>query len=152
MQFTNIRTYTEQWFTIALTLNSESIQLNIAEERRRQCKLHLYHISLFMAFRDVTSSSLHGCIIAGRKYFPRIELVIPYQPKDRTLLSLKRRESDMDCTHCVLHSRVRHHPSRGSDSPAGSPAGSQDSGFVSGSRGRNSIRNNNGQMEPHPHP
>lgn len=51
--FDKLWPYSDQWFTIVLAPNSESIPRTIPERRRRQCKLHLYHRFLFLAFQSI---------------------------------------------------------------------------------------------------
>lgn len=83
-------------------------------------------------------------------YFQRIGLLNAYQPEERTLLSLTRRDSDMDYTHCVFQSRVR--GSRRSASSAGLSGESSATDLAKRSRTRQSSTNNNGQLEAHFYP
>lgn len=65
-------------------------------------KLQLSHRFLFLLFKLLIEASYTGTVVNGCTYYPRICMLITDQAEERTLMSLKRRDSDMDCSRCVL--------------------------------------------------
>lgn len=58
---------------------------------------------------DPIQASYNGFVMNGSTYTPIIGISVDH-PEERTVLSLKRRDSDVDCTHSVLQSRVPNAP------------------------------------------
>lgn len=69
-------------------------------------KLQLAQRFLFLHFKPLIKAYYKGTVQNGCTYFPLVAMLVDDQPEERTLLSLKRRDSDMDCTHCMLRSRI----------------------------------------------
>lgn len=136
IRFSNLHPYSEQWSTISIAPNTQSIPVSFPSERRRALKLQLFHRFLYMVLMALLSASFSGAVINNATFFARVGMIVADQPEERTLLCLKRRDSDMDCTHCVLPSRIRSMASRHR-----STVSSSDDDSVSPSRRRTSIRN-----------
>lgn len=73
-------------------------------------------------------------------------MVIADQTDERTMSCLKRRDSEMDCTHCVLQSTVCSQVSRKS---ASSAASSSDNSIAPRPSRRHCSKNNAGKRETH---
>lgn len=65
----------------------------------------------FISFREFSQSSYNVFITNGSKYTTITAMFFAHQYKERTLLSLKRRVCEMNCTHCLLQSKVGNIPS-----------------------------------------
>lgn len=148
VRFSNTRPYSDTCFTIALATYNASIPHSIPNRRRRQLKLNLYHRFLFKVFHNALRASFNGYSYKDKTYFLRIGLVIADKSEERTLHCLKRRDYDMDCTHCVVQSRLRSQSSRTGTS---SVCWSDEDGASPSSR-RPSSRNNTAQLQHHFYP
>lgn len=143
IRFSNIQTFFEQWFTVGTASNTSYIPLYLPDERRMYVKIQLFHRFIFLLFNPMIRASFNGYRIDGQTYFTRLDLVLADQPEESTLLCLKSRDSDMDCSHCVLPSRLRsttNVPSR----PRDSSSSEEDS--VLQHRRRTSMRHTAGQL------
>lgn len=107
VSLSSLHPHSEQWHTIRIAPTSSSIPTALPLQRRRQLKLQLLHWFMFRIFRTTTLASFSGIIVHCSTFYPRIAMLIADQPEERTLMSLKRRYSDMDCSHCMLRPRIR---------------------------------------------
>lgn len=107
VRYANLKPHTEHWFTICLAPVTSIITATLPDETRRKLKLQLYHCFIFTLFRRLVRASYTGIVFNATTYSPRISMVVADQPEERSLLALKRRDSDMECSHCTLRTRLR---------------------------------------------
>lgn len=96
-----------------------------------------------------SKASFTGVVINGSTYVTWFAMFVADKPEERTVLCLKRQDSDMDCTDCVLQSRVR--SSQQSRTSMLQSSSSDESGNRTAIR-RISIRNTDAQMSIARHP
>lgn len=90
--------------TIVIAPSSKQIPTRLPEEKIRQIKLQLFQGFLSLVMKRLINASFTVLAINGSIYLPLVALFVANQPGERTVLCLKRRDSDMDCTHCGLQS------------------------------------------------
>lgn len=69
--------------------------------------MELYQRFIFKSFSDLITAFYTGVPLRGEICFPRIGIIIADQPEERILMCVKRRDSFLHCSHCILSSRVQ---------------------------------------------
>lgn len=106
VRFGNLRPHKEKWLTLGIAPTTTSIPSTLPDQRRLQLKHQLLQRFIFRMMRSLVQASYIGFIHNGSTYFPRVAMLIADQPKERTLLSLKRRDSFTHSCMCTLTSRI----------------------------------------------
>lgn len=132
-------------------LYPQSCQTLSADSSSYGCYIDIY---MFRLFHPLLLTSFTGFILYRTMFIPRLAMVLPDQPEERTLLTLKRRYSDMDCIHYILRTRLRENMATPSRKPCRrrSPAWSSTDHESPSTRRVTSIRNTASQVTMAPHP
>lgn len=117
IRFSNLRGYSEKWITTGIAPTSKLIPESFPVETRRRLKMQMMHRFIYVPFKQLVHASYSVKMLSGQLYIPRIAMYIADPLEERTLLSLKRRHSRMDCTHCTLPKKL--------DSPISTTSASQ---------------------------
>lgn len=147
VRFSNIDQYSEDWHTVAIAPSHKLIPSSLQADKVRKPRLQLMHRFIFTAFKNLISASYTGLAVNGVLLFPRISMVITDQSEERALLSLKGRDSYMDCTHWCLPSRL---PKTGSNTNPGTTSSDDDGNGAK--NGHTSTRNVAAQLDSSQHP
>lgn len=138
-----MKLYTENWFKTGIESTDRAIPSGIPDERRRQLRLQLLQRFIFITFKELIRASYDGFVIDGCTYIQRISMFVEDQHEERMVLALKRLDSDMHCTHCILQSRHRNVQKLPQSLPISSFS---DEDTTRQTRSRVSIRNQFGQL------
>lgn len=106
VRFRNPRPFKEQWCTVGIAPNTASILMSLRDELRRNFKLQIYHLFLFPSFSNIIRASLPGFVQRHLVIASRSSCGGPARLVDNVIL--KKRDSDMDCTHGVRYSHFRY--------------------------------------------
>lgn len=107
VRFSNVKLYMEKWFKIGIAPSTRQVLKDILEDRRRHLQLQLLERFISLCIKEMIEESFNGFIIDGSNFTPRAGMFMADQPIERTVLCYKRRDLDMDCTHCILQSSIR---------------------------------------------
>lgn len=150
LRFSNLRPHMETWYTVCIAPSSQSIPTAIKNQKKCQLELQLGHRFLLLLFKPLIDASQTGMVVNGQTYYPRTCMIIAGQPQERTLMSVKRRDSDMYCSHCVLQSPLSSTLSQCHSSGISSSSDDGSVGAPTSSR-RLSVRNAAGQLSHTPY-
>lgn len=84
-----------------------SIPTNIPPYKIGQLKLQLIQCFVYLLFKPLKQDSDNAFEVGGSTYFWCVLMFVTDRLEERTLPSLRRRDSDMDGTHFVLRTRLR---------------------------------------------
>lgn len=153
VRFSNVRGYSETWTTIGIAPTSAVLPHHLPPAAKRRMKMQLIHRFVYRMFKDLIQASFTGFVLDGQIFTPRIAMYIADQPEERSMLSLKRQGSEMDCTHCSLPSQF---PSSAqhqlSDQPIAATDTDTDEDAPSSHRRRSSRKNTNMELSRTCHP
>lgn len=107
VRFSNVRPYTEEWYTVGLAPSPTSIPATLPDDTRRRLRLQLIHRFIFLMLKAIISASYTEFVVAGRTYYTRVAMLVTDQPEEGTLVSLSSGEIPIwiaPIAHCV-HAR-----------------------------------------------
>lgn len=107
VRFSNIKRYTDHWFTIGIAPTARTIPSAIPDDCRRHLRSQLLQRFIYLYFKHLIQASFNFFVIKGSTYILRFGIFIGDQPKELTLHALKRKDADMYCSNCTLQSRIR---------------------------------------------
>lgn len=105
--FISIKQYTEKWLKIGIAPTARTIPSSVPNARRGQLRLSLLQRFIYICFKKRNQACFNGFVFKGYTYITRVGMFVADQPEERTVIALKRNDSDMDCSHCTLQSRIR---------------------------------------------
>lgn len=106
VRFNNLKLHIDTWYMVYIASTARHIPSSLPEKKQRQLKLQLVHRFTFPMFEPLLQASYNGFSVNVLTHIPRLSLFISDQPEQRTLMYLKRRDSDVEFTHCVIPSRL----------------------------------------------
>lgn len=104
--FSSIKPYREKLFNICFMPTGRQIPNNIPDERWWHLKLHLLQTYIFLCFKNLIQEAYSGFFTDGTTITPRVGMLLEDHPKELPVLSLKRRYSVINFTHCTLQSMI----------------------------------------------
>lgn len=107
VKFVNLDKHSETCFTVGILPIMKAIPAWLPAKKRRRLKHELMKRHMFLLFPPLMEASYTRVFSDCQFLFPHISMSITDQAEDRAVLSLKDRDSYMDCSLCMLPLMVR---------------------------------------------